>query len=52
MITEKKVQWIECEGCHGSFDSDHIHHYENEQTHWEADLCDECADKLAAKYEI
>ena len=47
---EKKIVWIDCESCGGHFDQDGVHHYENPFTHWEADLCDPCADHMAAKH--
>ena len=49
----KKIVFIECEGCGGSFSENLIHHYENPFTHWEADLCDPCASKMEAEnYEV
>lgn len=46
MITEKKIVFIECEHCGGSFDSEHIHFYKEA----DAAYCDSCAEKLEAAY--
>lgn len=37
----KKIVFIECEGCEGSFTKESIRHYKSEWS--EADLCDSCA---------
>jgi hypothetical protein len=48
----KTIHWLLCDGCGGSFSENLMGHYENDVTHWEADLCDNCASKQQAKYEI